>query len=306
VSGDRVLAEARYMADGTIDITKWSRPQHDGPALTAVTAMRFWRLNLSTSDEARNELAVLIRRDLEYTLRHSGEPGYDIWEEEFARHYYTSLVQYAALRNGVHWAEDLAEDELAHRLRAGASELGIRLDQFWSADKGFYRSRIMPIGKTTTKELDFSVILGVIHGGLDSGPHSVVDTRVHTTLHRLDELFLAEYAINRQGDGGLAYGRYRGDEYFNGGAWYFCTFAAAEFYYRLHWASETAAEGSALTAGDAILAQARRFIPSSGELSEQYDQTTGEQTSARNLTWSYAAFITALDARRRAMAAHVR
>jgi len=162
----------------------------------------------------------------------------------------------------------------------------------------------MPTGQTTTKELDFSVILGVVHGGLDSGPHSVVDARVHTTLRRLDELFATEYAINKPTDGGLAYGRYRGDVYFSGGAWYFCTFAAAELYYRLHWASETAAEGSALAAGDAILAHARRFIPSSGELSEQFDQTTGEATSAKNLTWSYAGFINALDARRRAMAAH--
>jgi glucoamylase len=301
VSGDRALAEARYRADGDLDVTKWSRPQHDGPALTALVCMRFWRLNLSTCEKARSELAVLIRRDLEYTLRHAGEPCYDVWEEEFARHYYTTLVQYAALKAGIRWAEDLGEDQLALKLRAGASELGIRLDQFWSAERGFYRSRIMPIGRTTAKELDFSVILGVIHAGLESGPHSVADARIHTTLHRLDALFVSEYAINK-GGGGLAYGRYRGDTYFSGGAWYFCTFAAAEFYYRLHWASETAADGSALAAGDAILAHVRKYIPASGELSEQYDQSTGEQTSARNLTWSYAAFITALDARRKATA----
>lgn len=303
VTGDRALAEARYRADGDLDITRWSRPQHDGPALTALVGIRFWRLNLSTCDEARGELAILIRRDLEYTLRHAGEPCYDVWEEEFARHYYTSLAQYAALKAGIHWAEDLDEDQLAQRLRSGASELGIKLDQFWSADKGFYRSRIMPIGQTTTKDLDFAVILGVVHAGLDGGPHSVVDTRIHTTLRRLDGLFAADYAINKTPGGGLAYGRYHDDKYFSGGAWYFCTFAAAEFYYRLHWVSETSADGSALAAGDGILAHARKYIPASGELSEQYDQTTGEQTSARNLTWSYAAFITALDARRKATAA---
>ena len=76
VTGDKALAEARYRADGDLDITKWSRPQHDGPALTALVGMRFWRLNLSTCEETRGELAVLIRRDLEYTLRHAGEPCY--------------------------------------------------------------------------------------------------------------------------------------------------------------------------------------------------------------------------------------
>jgi glucoamylase len=301
VKGDAALSEARYSPDGEVDFTNWSRPQHDGPALTALTAMRFWRLNLSTCEETRGELALLIRRDLEYTLRHAGEPCYDIWEEEFARHYYTTLAQYAALKNGVHWAEDVNEDQLAQRLRAGASELCKKLDQFWSADRGYYRSRIMPVGQTTAKELDFSVILGALHAGLDSGPHSVVDTRVHATLRHLDALFAREYAINRDASAGLAYGRYLGDAYYSGGAWYFCTFAAAEFYYRLHWVSETAADGSALAAGDAIMSHVRRFIPDSGELSEQYDQTTGQQTSAHNLTWSYAAFLTALDARRRAL-----
>ena len=42
----------------------------------------------------------------------------------------------------------------------------------------------------------------------------------------------------------------------------------------------------------------RAFTPESGDLSEQFDQTTGAQTSARHLAWSYAAFMTAIAARR--------
>jgi glucoamylase len=42
----------------------------------------------------------------------------------------------------------------------------------------------------------------------------------------------------------------------------------------------------------------RAFTPESGDLSEQFDQNNGAQTSVRHLAWSYAAFLTAVAARR--------
>ena len=45
ITGDRVLGEPRFNPDATLDISKWSRPQHDGPALRALALMRFWPLD---------------------------------------------------------------------------------------------------------------------------------------------------------------------------------------------------------------------------------------------------------------------
>jgi glucoamylase len=39
------------------------------------------------------------------------------------------------------------------------------------------------------------------------------------------------------------------------------------------------------------MATVRDLTPADGHFSEQVDRTTGEPTSARDLTWSYAAFI---------------
>ena len=114
------------------------------------------------------------------------------------------------------------------------------------------------------------------------------------TLQRLGERFAADYTINREVGAGLAFGRYPGDTYVSGGAWFICTFAAAEFCYKR---AALRKDTSLIGQGDAMLGMARQFIPASGEISEQFDQTTGEQTSARNLAWSYAAFITAWEAR---------
>ena len=47
----------------------------------------------------------------------------------------------------------------------------------------------------------------------------------------------------------------------------------------------------------------RAFTPASGDLSEQFDRTTGAQTSAKHLAWSYAAFITAAASRTKAVRA---
>jgi glucoamylase len=52
--------------------------------------------------------------------------------------------------------------------------------------------------------------------------------------------------------------------------------------------------------GDTFMRTVKAFTPPSGDLSEQFDRTTGEQTSAKHLAWSYAAFITAAASRRRA------
>ena len=299
VEGERVLGEARYNADGTFEFIRWNRPQHDGPASRALTCMRFWNEGLVTGD-AKIRLAELIRGDLDYTARFGGEACYDIWEEDRAQHYYTTLVQYAALREGARWTEAEGDTHHATQLQEKARSVSDLLEQFWSDAHGFIRSRLPHEGAENEKALDFAVILGVLHAGLESGPHSVQDARVRATFQKLEELFAQEYALNHGRKSGLVFGRYKGDTYVSGGAYYFSTFGAAEYYYRL--AAAVPPEAAGLIAqGDAILSRTREFIPVSGDLSEQLDQTTGAQTSAPDLSWSYACFITAWDARRAAL-----
>ncbi|MGH7187370.1 MAG: glycoside hydrolase family 15 protein, partial [Pseudomonadota bacterium] len=58
-----------------------------------------------------------------------------------------------------------------------------------------------------------------------------------------------------------------------------------------------------LRRGDQFMATVAAYTPASGELSEQFDQATGVQTSAKSLAWSHAALITAVARRRAAMRA---
>jgi glucoamylase len=180
------------------------------------------------------------------------------------------------------------------------------LDGYWLADEGHYRSRVMPAGATTTKLLDIAVILAAIHATDGEDAHSVRDPRMHATLAKLEQLFDRLYPINhgRPAKRAPALGRYEGDRYFSGGAYYFATLGAAEFCFRaaVAHARASAARAQWVSQGDAFLETVRAFTPASGDLSEQFDQRTGEQTSAKHLAWSYAGFISCVTARRAVLA----
>jgi glucoamylase len=130
---------------------------------------------------------------------------------------------------------------------------------------------------------------------------------MHATLMRLEELFADRYPINarRPAGSGPAMGRYAADVYYSGGAYYFSTLGAAQLCYLAACRMSSAAAQPWLRRGDAFLNTVRDFTPPSGDLAEQFDQKTGAQSSARDLTWSYAAFISAAVARSRALGANL-
>jgi len=296
--GEALLGETRVNPDGTLDISKWPRPQYDGPAMRAIALLR-WRSTVRFDNDLAALVDALLRADLRFTLDHWREGSFDIWEEEKGQHYYTLRAAARALEAGADWFEQRSEEADAAACRAEANTILSTLDGFWREDLQFYKSRILESNAPSTKELDISVIFAAIHAGGDAAGHSVRDPRMHATLARLEALFDAEYAINKnRGTArGPAMGRYAGDVYYSGGAYYFSTLAAAEFCFRA--AARSPLRKELTNRGDAFLETVRAYTPPSGELSEQFDQHTGVQRSAQQLAWSYAAFISCTQARRR-------
>lgn len=316
VHGDAVVAETRVNPDGTLDVLRWARPQHDGPPLRALALLR-WAAGGHLDAALLAEVTPLIRFDIAFTLRHWREPSYDIWEEELGHHYYTLRVAGAALAEGAAWLEGLGDAALAQRCREESRAVQRLLDDYWvderdeqsddrDSTRGYYRSRVLADGQPSAKALDIAVILSAIHSLGTEAIHGPADPRMQATLARLDALFDAAYPINqgRAAGRGAAMGRYAGDVYYSGGAYFFSTLGAAEFCFRAaamggdarHW-------NQWMGRGDAYLATVRAYTPAGGELSEQFDQRSGAQTSAKQLAWSHAAFISCVSARRIAAAA---
>jgi glucoamylase len=234
------------------------------------------------------------------------EPSLDIWEEELGLHYFTLRVSAAALNEGAEWLRAAGEASRAAALRTEAQVIRETLDRFWLEDAGYYRSRIMPPGVASKKMLDIAVILSAVHSGDGDEVHTVRDARMRATLDKLERLFDRLYPINHQRprERAPAMGRYEGDVYYSGGAYYFSTLGAAEFCFLAAAADAPDADARRkwVAHGDGFLETVRAFTPASGDLSEQFDQRTGEQTSARHLAWSYAAFISCVTARRAVIA----
>ncbi len=343
IHGDLALGEARLSADGRLDIFRWQRPQNDGPALRALAAMRYWRNRDLRPFPPLAVLRALIEGDLDFTFKNWREPCYDLWEERWGRHYHTQIVQFAALEDGAEWARSLGDARRAEDFALAAKEAARVLDGYFDARSGAFRTPLPDpsLDASATMRLDFAAILGLIQASRRSGPHSPADPKALATLRRLEQMFDRIYPINkdRPKECGTAHGRYEGDIYFTGGAFYFSTLGAAEFYYRFAIAVASG-EAVALTAdnrdilagmlgedrsylggaaleprfrarlarasvarGDAVMATVRRFAPDSGVLAEQFSQIDGAPTSAQSLAWSYASFITAFACRGQALRA---
>jgi glucoamylase len=322
VLGDLVLAEARVNPDGTLDFTRWARPQNDGPALQLLALTRWRDARPDLDDALQAAMQELVIGDLDFVRTHATECSFDIWEEESGRHYYTQLAQAEALVRGAEWLEEKRDAKRARDFRSIEDALALNLDAYWSAEDGYYRSRTSVVGGVPEKTLDISVILGVLHAGRMKGAHSVLDPRAQATLAALEDLFEAEYPVNQDhpADHGPAIGRYAKDAYYGGNPWYLATLAAAEFHFKLAIALRSGAEmpatsdnarfrgrlgakspaRGAFARGDTFMRTVQAYTPPSGDLSEQFDCVTGAQTSAKHLAWSYAAFITAAASRRQA------
>jgi glucoamylase len=293
LSRDALLGEPRFNPDGTVDILHWSRPQFDGPALRALACLRYLRFGGALTDE----IDTLLRTDLAFTASHAAQPCIGPWEEplEHTHHYYVALVQLGALVHGKAWIENAD---------AAIETLTASLELHWSKRHRVYAAtRPVADAKAEAEDLvDAATLLAVLDADLPDGPHSVLDPRFQETQTKIEAMFAKEFPINqrRPADCAPALGRNRADRYFGGGAWYPTTLAAAAIYYRC--ALCAGADAATLVdRGDCFMRTVRRLTPDDGALSEQVDRATGRQTSARHLTWSYAAFISSAYLRQSAL-----
>lgn len=287
--------ETRVNPDGTLDISRWPRPQTDGPALRALTLLR-WLGGRPALDAGIAEQAALVRADLAYTRQRWRLPSFDLWEEAEEQHYYTRRVQAAALTAGAAWLGALGQADEAAACREDAGLILASLDGHWLEAEGVYSAGLARSDRLTPKALDIAVILAANHAGGSDAAHSAADPRVHATLDRLAAEFAALYPINRGRQAAPAMGRYPGDVYYGGNPWYVATLAAAEFCFRA--AALGVEPAASMARGDAWLETVRAVTPADHALSEQFDRASGAQVSAKHLAWSYAALITCASARR--------
>ncbi len=303
------LGEPKYNIDGSGFEGPWGRPQNDGPALRALTMIKFARLLLTQGQEdyvlKKLYHGILpadsvIKKDLEYTAYNWQAASFDLWEEEKGMHFYTLLSQHTALQEGAKLARELRDDGAAVFYEKEARAIGAMLKKDFLNDK---------IGILVTKGkeaslwyknsgLDVAPLLALNHNSPYQKLFSYKDTSVKKYISSLIEQSSEIYSINkRYPDLGVAIGRYQEDRYDGyrtesiGNPWFLSTLALGEYYCLLRDKTKNK------RLDDVIEKQFKRVLFHSdrkGHMSEQFNRESGNMQGAHDLTWSHNAFMTAM------------
>ncbi|MEQ1878537.1 MAG: glycoside hydrolase family 15 protein, partial [Bdellovibrionia bacterium] len=238
------LGEPKFEADGRAFNESWGRPQSDGPALRAMTLVKFANELIARGEESyvRAELydgkwpdpQSPIKRDLEYIVKNWEKDTWDAWEEIRGFHFYTRVMQIKALEAGGRLARALGDTGAASTYQQTAAKISSALEDHWDIAKGHLVENIGRTAGLTTKEngLDALTILATLHGyDTGAGPRPS-DPKVLATARAMIEMFRANYEINKDADKAVAIGRYKEDVWFGGNPWPLATYAFGEFYYR--------------------------------------------------------------------------
>ncbi|KAL2007730.1 hypothetical protein VTN00DRAFT_7712 [Thermoascus crustaceus] len=329
------LGEPKFNVDETAFTGSWGRPQRDGPALraTAMIAYAKWLIANGQASTADSIIWPIIQNDLSYVTQYWNSSGFDLWEEIQGSSFFTTAVQHRALVEGNALAQQLGHS--CPNCVSQAPQILCFLQSYWTgsyvlANFGGGRS-----GKDANTLLG-SIHTFDPDAGCDDATFQPCSARALANHKVVTDSFRSVYDVN-SGIGvgeAVAVGRYPEDVYQGGNPWYLCTFAAAEQLYDALYQWDKAGEititdvslgffqdvypsaavgtyeSSSTTYEDIVAAVkayadgymsvAQKYTPSTLSLAEQFSRSDGSPLSAADLTWSYAALLTA-SARRNAI-----
>ncbi|KAM4059941.1 glycosyl hydrolases family 15 domain-containing protein [Hirsutella rhossiliensis] len=331
LSDGQGLGEPKFNANLTAFVDNWGRPQRDGPPLRAIALITYanWLIQNDYSSTASTILWPIVQNDLNYVAQYWNQTGFDLWEEVNGSSFFTISSQYRALVEGSALATALGKPGSSYS--DVAPHILCFLQSFWVPSAGYIDANINVHDGRTGK--DANTILGSIHVfdaklECDAATFQPCSDKALSN-HKVTVDSFRGYKINRGVGKGkaVAVGRYIEDVYFGGHPWYLTTLAAAEqLYDSLYvWkkagsitvtdislaffrdlvpgvskgthSSGTSAFSDLLAAvsayADGFVDVVATYIAPNGSMSEQFDKDDGHPLSARDLTWSYAAFLTA-------------
>jgi glucoamylase len=328
------LGEPKFNVDRTAFTGSWGRPQRDGPPLraTALTIYANWLVANGGTTQATNTVWPVIAKDLAYTVQYWNQTGFDLWEEVNGSSFFTLAATHRALVEGAALATTLGQT--CDGCASAAPQVLCFLQSFWTGS--YIDSNINVNDGRTGKDVN-SIISSIHTFDPESqctdSTFQPCSSRALANHKAVTDSFRTVYGINSgiaQGRA-VAVGRYSEDVYYNGNPWYLATLAAAEQMYSAvyQWnkigsitidsvslpffkdilpsiatgtyagdsATFTSIVSAVKTYGDDFIAVVQKYTPANGGLAEQFDKSTGAPLSAVDLTWSYAAFLTASDRR---------
>jgi glucoamylase len=308
------------------DLRDWT-DQSDGPALQTLAILTlFGQLDQPTQAVA---LAV-ANANVEILMNVYQQPTFNLWEEVRGVSFFARAAQLRCLQEV---QTNTIGIKVPPKIGDAIGWLKSALQGHWNGT--YYVSILNPESAKPGYDPNIDIVSASVYGAIP-----FTDTKLLATAAQVRDQFANSanpnfYPINgadaARGIGPLL-GRYPGDTYDGDMAdvsvdhpWALCTANLAELYYGLANAissgtaipydslsanffgqvgvqsatSPSDAAAALRSAGDAML-QAVVYHSDNLALSEQFDAATGFEKSVRNLTWSYAAFLSAVRRRNNA------
>ena len=326
------LAEPKFQVNSTKFNGPWGRPQRDGPALRAIALITYCKHLVEEKGQRKKAKEIIwpiIQNDISYVGQYWNQTGFDLWEEVLGSSFFTIQNQHRALIEAQQLASML--DERCTGCDQAPNVLKM-LQYFWNKEYidsniNVDEKRAGLDGNTIVGPISVFDIEASCKGKT----FQPCNSKVLATFKKLVDSFRQEYPINKgaQPGQGVAIGRYKEDVYYGGQPWYLLTFGAAELLYDAiaQWEYQKFIEIDATSLpffkeiypvcsigtypakggkyghfakmtravrdyADTFIQVAREYTPEDGSLSEQYSRDDGKPMSAKDLTWSYASFMT--------------
>ncbi|KAI0850178.1 carbohydrate-binding module family 20 protein [Daldinia vernicosa] len=326
------LGEPKFNVDLSAFTDSWGRPQRDGPALRAIALISYskWLIANGYNSTVTSSVWPIIRNDLAYVAQYWNQTGFDLWEEVNGSSFFTVAAQHRSLVEGSALAETLGESHDSYD--AIAPHILCFLQTFWSPSSGYALANINVNNGRSAKDGN-TILASIHNFdaalGCDAATFQPCSDKALSSHKVVVDSFRDIYSLNSGIPSGsaVAVGRYPEDVYYNGNPWYLLTLAAAEQLYDALYVWQTTGSitvtstslaffqdlVSGVSAGtyesgtdtytsiynavflyaDGFFNIVSQYADSSGGLAEQYDRNSGTPLSAKDLTWSYASFLTA-------------
>jgi glucoamylase len=279
---------------------------------------------------AHDVIWPIVRNDLNYVAQYWNQTGFDLWEEVNGSSFFTTAVQYRALIEGAKFAQSV--DETCEGCTSQAPNALCLLQSYWNGTSITSNINLQGDNRRSGLDCNSiltSINMYDPDSGCTDSTFQPCSSRALSNHKAVVDSFRGDlYNVNSNlGPGAAAaVGRYAEDVYYEGNPWYLCTLAAAEQLYSA--ANQWNATGSIVvdnlnadffgdlgsnvangnyTAGspeftslitavrgyaDGFVGVIQKYAPENGALAEQFSRRNGTAVSARDLTWSYASFLT--------------
>ncbi|KAJ5637333.1 Glycoside hydrolasefamily 13 [Penicillium lividum] len=327
------LGEPKFAVNITAFTGDWGRPQRDGPALRATALIAYGNHLISTGQESvvTSNIWPIVENDLNYVAQYWNQTGYDLWEEIQGSSFFTIAAQHRALVEGSTFAQSLGQS--CTGCDSQAPQVLCFLQDFWNGTAAIANLANDGRSGLDANSLISSIQTFDPGAACDDTTFQPCSARALSNHKLVVDSFRSIYAVNSGTSAGsaVAIGCYAEDTYQGENPWYLATLAAAEQLYDAlyQWNkqgsllitqtslpffqalvsssaignySSSSSTYSALTSAvktyaDEFVSIVQQYTPSNGSLAEQFTRASGTPTSAGDLTWSYAAFLTAGDRR---------